>query len=100
MGKTVMPFSEALAAHEGRLRKYRRALRADDQRAFDALFESARLHIQAGVQASCPDPAEAVFVSILIENWKRIDDLELRVRQLELEREEDRRAGAADRGAC
>jgi hypothetical protein len=72
-----------LAEHEQRLTKFRRALRAEDQEAFDALFEQARLHIQAAVYASNPDPAEAFFLSMLIEHWKIIERLEKRVAELE-----------------
>jgi uncharacterized coiled-coil protein SlyX len=83
MGRTILPLSQMLAEHEQRLTKFRRALRAEDQQAFDALFEQARLHIQAAVYAANPDPAEAFFLSMLIENWKLIDRLEKRVAELE-----------------
>lgn len=83
MGRTVLPFSQALAEQKQRLSKFRRALRAEDQLAFDALFEQARLHIQAAVYAASPDPAEAFFISVLIENWKLIDNLEIRLNELD-----------------
>ena len=59
MGRTVLPFSQVLAEQQRQLGKFRRALRAEDQKALDALFEQARLHIQAAVYHSDPDPAEA-----------------------------------------
>lgn len=83
MGRTVLPFSQVLAEQQQRLNKFRRALRAEDQQAFDALFEQARLHIQAAVFAANPDPAESFFLSVMIENWKQIDDLQARLRELE-----------------
>ena len=83
MGRTVLPFSQALIEHQQRLTKFRRALRAEDQQAFDALFEQARLHIQAAVYAANPDPLEAFFISVLIENWKLVDGLEARISELE-----------------
>ena len=83
MGRTVLPFSQVLAGQQERLSKFRRALRKEDQRALDSLFEQARLHVQAGVYAAIPDPAEALFMSVLIENWKLVSRLEARVKELE-----------------
>jgi uncharacterized coiled-coil protein SlyX len=83
MGRTVLPFSQVLAEHQQRLTKFRRTLRKEDQRALDALFEQARLHIQAAVYAASPDPTEAFFLSILVENWKKLDRLESRVAEVE-----------------
>jgi len=45
MGRTVLPFSQVLAERQQEFSKFRRALRAEDQKAFDALFEQARLPI-------------------------------------------------------
>jgi hypothetical protein len=83
MGRTVLPFSQVLAGQQQRLSKFRRALRKEDQRALDSLFEQARLHVQASVYASSPDPAETFFISVLIELQKTADRLEARVKQLE-----------------
>lgn len=86
MGRTVLPFSQVLAEHQQQFSKFRRALRAEDQQAFDALFEQARLHIQAAVYYADPEPAEAFFLSVLIETWKMVDDLQKRVSELEGQR--------------
>ena len=83
MGRTVLPFSQVLAEHQRQLSKFRRALRAEDQQALDALFEQARIHIQAAVYYANPEPAEAFFISVLIEGWKTIESLEVRVSELE-----------------
>jgi hypothetical protein len=83
MGRTVLPFSQVLAEHQQRLSKFRRTLRKEDQRALDALFEQARLHIQAAVYAANPDPGEAFFLSVLVENWKSIERIESRVAEIE-----------------
>src|SRR5215211_4437819 len=83
MGRTVLPFSQVLAERQQELSKFRRALRAEDQQAFDALFEQARIHIQAAVYYSNPDPAEAFFLSVLIETWKQVDSLQSRLEELE-----------------
>ena len=83
MGRTVLPFSMVLAEQQQRMSKFRRGLRAEDQKALDALFEQARLHVQAAVYSASPDPAEAFFLSALIENWKEVAMLEDRVGRLE-----------------
>lgn len=67
MGRTLLPFSKVLAEQQTRLSKFRRSLRKQDQELFDELFERARLHVQAAVQASNPDPMESIFLSVLIE---------------------------------
>jgi uncharacterized protein YydD (DUF2326 family) len=83
MGRTVLPFSQVLAEKQSHFNKFRRALRQEDQQAFDALFEHARLHIQAAVYYADPDPAEAFFLSIMIEHWKLIEQFEKRISDLE-----------------
>ena len=83
MGRTLLPFSQVLLERRNELSKFRRALRAEDQQAFDAIFEQARLHIQAAVYYSNPDPAEAFFLSVLIETWKQVDSLQTRLNELE-----------------
>jgi hypothetical protein len=83
MGKTILPFSMVLDERKQEYNKFRRALREEDQHAFDALFEQARLHIQAAVYYADPDPAEALVLAMLVENWKLVDGLEKRLSELE-----------------
>lgn len=75
MGRTVTPFSIVLSQEEARLKKFRRALRAEDRAHFDQLFEHARRNIQAAVQAAAPEPMESIFLLILIEMQKEIQEL-------------------------
>ena len=79
----MLPFSQVLLDRQRELSKFRRALRAEDQHALDTLFEQARLHIQAAVYYANPDPAEAFFLSVLIENWKLMDKFKTRLDELE-----------------
>ncbi|MFN0085002.1 MAG: hypothetical protein ACKVX9_06410 [Blastocatellia bacterium] len=90
MGRTLLPFSNVLAEQQQRLSKFRRSLRKQDQELFDELFERARLHVQAAVQAANPDPMESIFLSVLIEMLReerrlrsRVDDLESELREKE-----------------
>jgi len=79
MGRTVVPFSQALEAELQRFSKYRRTLRKRDQKLFDELFEFARLHVQACVQGSFTDPIEPILLSICLELLRKIRDLEAKV---------------------
>jgi hypothetical protein len=44
--------------------KFRRALRKEDQQFLDRLFEKARLHVEAGNNASRLWPFEAILTSM------------------------------------
>ena len=83
MGRTVLPYSQVWEAERQRWLKFRRALRREDQVHLDRLFESARLHLQAGVYASQPWPLESMLLSMLLEHQKDLGALEARLRGLE-----------------
>jgi hypothetical protein len=83
MGRTVLPYSQVWEAERQRWQKFRRALRKEDQAHLDRLFESARLHLQAGVYASNPWPLESMLVSMLLEHQKELSDLEEQLKRLE-----------------
>ena len=85
MGRTVLPFSMVLAEQQKRLGHFRRSLRKQDQELFDELFERARLHVQAAVQAANPEPMESIFISVLIEMLRAEKRLQARVDELEKE---------------
>ena len=72
MGRTVLPYSQVWEAERQRWQKFRRALRREDQAHLDRLFESARLHLQAGVYASNPWPLESLLLSMLLEHQKAL----------------------------
>jgi hypothetical protein len=83
MGRTVLPYSHIWEEERERWRKFRRALRKEDQAHLDRLFESARLHLQAGVYAANPWPLESMLMAMLLEHEKALDDLKERVGRLE-----------------
>ena len=83
MGRTVLPYSHVWEEERSRWQKFRRALRREDQVQFDRLFESARLHLQAGVYASNPWPLESILLSMLLEHQKALCALEERLKKLE-----------------
>jgi hypothetical protein len=75
MGRTVLPFSQALEREYEDWKKFRRALRREDQQVLDRLFDRARIHVQAGSYASRPWPLETILVSILLEQEKELAEL-------------------------
>jgi hypothetical protein len=83
MGRTVLPYSQVWEAERQRWQKFRRALRQEDQVHLDRLFESARLHLQAGVYASSPWPLESMLLAMLLEHQKSLRTLEESLRGLE-----------------
>jgi len=76
MGRTVLPYSHVWEEERERWRKFRRALRREDQAHLDRLFESARLHLQAGVYAANPWPLESMLMAMLLEHEKTLRRLE------------------------
>jgi hypothetical protein len=83
MGRTVLPYSHAWEEERERWGKFRRALRREDQAHLDRLFESARLHLQAGVYAANPWPLESILMAMLLEHEKALSRLEERLEKLE-----------------
>jgi len=81
MGRTVLPFNQVLEQEFRSWAKFRRALRKEDQEAFDALFGAAKYHVAAASYASQLNPLEAIFLSILIEHQKALDALQARLAQ-------------------
>jgi hypothetical protein len=75
MGRTVLPFSQIWDREYEEWKKFRRALRKEDQEAFDRLFDRAKLHVQAVACASHPWPLESILLSICLEHEKLIAEL-------------------------
>mgnify|MGYP005845887979 CR=1 FL=1 len=89
MGRTVLPYSQMWEEERERWRKFRRALRREDQAYFDRLFELARLHLQAGVYAANPWPLESMLMAMLLEHDKALSRLAERLEKLEEGKEND-----------
>ena len=87
MGRTVLPYSQMWEEERERWRKFRRALRREDQAYFDRLFELARLHLQAGVYAANPWPLESMLMAMLLEHEKALSRLEELLKEVEREGE-------------
>jgi hypothetical protein len=83
MGRTNPTYRDALSAMESRWEDYRRALRRADQQVFDWLFEAARVHADASGLQNHQFVEIPALISIVLEQQKRIDDLEDRLDHME-----------------
>jgi hypothetical protein len=85
MGRTVTPYSVQIETVRARFQNFRRALRKSDQDIFDELFRYAKGNVQAGVMAASPNPADSVFLAILMELRRQLQVQEARINDLEKE---------------
>ncbi len=92
MGRTLPTSTMLIERERERWQKFRRALRKEDQALLDELLDDIRRHAQAQAYASWATPYEAMLVAILIEDRRRLKNLEEEIgRRLE--------AGGTDEGA-
>jgi hypothetical protein len=66
MGRTLPTIIQALHAEEEVWKHFRRALRREDQEAFDALWRWARRHAAPAAMASRPMPFESALMGMLV----------------------------------
>jgi hypothetical protein len=86
MGRTLPSFMQVILNEQASLAKFRRALRAEDQAAFDDLFRMARYHVAAAAYASHVLPFEVMLLAMLLEEHKRVLHLQKEITRLENER--------------
>ena len=83
MGRTLPTITQTLHAEEADWRHFRRALRREDQEAFDALWRHARRHAAPAAMASRALPLEAALMAMLVGLARQTLDLERRVAEFE-----------------
>lgn len=83
MGRTVPSFRPALEHEIESWKDFKRALRSDEQKIFDKLMNFARIHADAGSMSARPMLSEVLFISFTIEQEKKIEMLEEKVKELE-----------------
>ena len=88
MGRTLPSATHPILNEQNALNQFRRALRKEDQAAFDDLFRAARYHVAALAEAAHLLPFETILLAMLIQEHKRLVRLELIVNHL-LERNPD-----------
>jgi hypothetical protein len=82
MGRTVASFTQVIYREEKEWRQFRRALRKEDRERFDRLFGYARIHAAECSYSGRLVPFDAMLMCMLLEQEKRIDELEQRVNEL------------------
>lgn len=75
MGRTLPTQIQMLHQEEDSWKSFRRALRKEDQAAFDDIWAYARRHSTAASMASRPLPFEAHFLSMVLGLKRELNDL-------------------------
>src|SRR3984957_12138330 len=76
MGRTRPSFCQLIEKNAERWKKFRRALRREDQPHFDRLFVRVRCYTQAATYQCHDNPMEAILLSIALDQEKRLHAVE------------------------
>lgn len=95
MGRTLATFTQLVQQEIDSWRRYRRALRREDQQALDALFAAARHHAPAGAYLARETPFDVMLLSMLLEQQKAMLTLQQKVTALETRLLDDQTPGVA-----
>ncbi len=82
MGRTLPTAAMTLQAEEERWKLFRRALRKEDQEAFDSLWRAARRQAAAEAMSGRAVPLDAMLMAMLTGLERRVLDLERRLREM------------------
>ena len=83
MGRTVPTFREQIQQATEHWVKFRRALRREDQQHFDRLFRSVRSYTYAATYQCHDNPMEAILLSVVLDQEKRMTQQGLRLEAIE-----------------
>jgi len=83
MGRTVPSYRQALETEINRWEGFRKALRDKDVEAFDKMMNACRTYASAGGSATRPILAEAMFMSVLLNQEKEIMEIRESLERLE-----------------
>ncbi|HOE97875.1 MAG TPA: hypothetical protein PLS90_14480 [Candidatus Sumerlaeota bacterium] len=87
MGRTLPTFNMYLDQEIEAWRPFRRALRREDQPAFDRLFALAKRHMAEAAHAARPVPFDSFVMAVLLEQQKEIERLRARLEHPQAEGE-------------
>ena len=76
MGRTLATTNQTILQEIAHFRNFRRALQPPDQARLDSLFAAARQHTAAISLADHALPFEAILLAMLLEQQRRIEQLE------------------------
>lgn len=79
MGRTLATANQLILEEQAAFADFRRTLRREDQRVFDALFAAARKHTAAISQANHALPFESMLLAILLEQAGELERLKRRL---------------------
>ncbi|MFH0971772.1 MAG: hypothetical protein V1835_04360 [Candidatus Micrarchaeota archaeon] len=75
MGRTVPSYRDVIDDEICTLKKYRAALRKEDQELFDEMMGFAKYHISASSYSSRLNPFESIVLNIILEQQRLIKEL-------------------------
>jgi hypothetical protein len=75
MGRTLPSIAQTFQIEEEAWKDFRRALRKEDQEAFDALWRLVRRHAAPAAMASRPMPFESAVMAMLVGLQRSLLDL-------------------------
>jgi hypothetical protein len=76
MGRTVPTFTNIIDSEIASWSKFRRGLRKKDQEIFEDMFRACRRHLAENFYAMRTIPFESIIISIVLEQHRRIQELE------------------------
>ena len=76
MGRTLPTYRNLLEEEVSRWKPFKRALRREDQEAFDELMNMCREHSSAASYTATTQPFETMTLSMLLEIWKTLREIE------------------------
>jgi hypothetical protein len=82
MGRTLPSITMEYMAVKAAFRDYQKALARSDQRALDELFSFAQVHLAEAAYAANPLPMETFFLAMMLEEHKRVLELNQKIEKL------------------
>ena len=76
MGRTVPTFTNIIDSEITSWSKFKRGLRKKDQEIFEDMFRACRMHLAENFYAMRTIPFESIIISIVLEQHRRIRELE------------------------
>jgi len=83
VGRTVPSYRQALEGEFRHWKGFRKALRGKDVEAFDEMMKVCRIYASAAGMATRPVLAEAMFMSILLDQEKKLMEIRESLERLE-----------------
>ena len=83
MGRTNQTYRNRLENFKKRFKPFKKALRSEDKKFLESIWEKAFYHASASSYMNPRDPAAAAIVSIQVEQEKEIHRLKRRVDELD-----------------